>query len=187
MTLDLPNSIVKLALRPLSEDDLPAVSRWSKAPHVDYWWHEAQDLAKVRENYLPMITGADPTHPLIVEADGKPIGLAQWCWWRDYPDEAARRGATTDEVGMDYFIGEQSLVGHGVGTLLVAELLAYVRAAAPTSGGALVDPEGSNRASCRVLEKNGFCLVEVRQIDDPASQPLGPTAVYRLRFDEVAQ
>jgi GNAT superfamily N-acetyltransferase len=171
-----------MALRELTEADLPLISRWSNEPHVDQWWHEAADLDKTRETYLPNINGTDPTHVLVVELDGRPIGLAQWAWWRDYPAEAARRGAGVDEVGIDYFIGVPELTGRGLGTRLIAELLSQVRSAVPAAGGVLVDPEASNRASTRALEKNGFRLEQVVQIDDPDSYPIGPTALYRKRF-----
>jgi len=65
---------------------------------------------------------------------------------------------------------------------MIAELLRHVRSAAPHASGVLVDPEALNRASTRALEKNGFTLVEVVQIDDPDSYPIGPTALYRKGY-----
>jgi aminoglycoside 6'-N-acetyltransferase len=174
-----PPTAGTVSLRALTEADLSLLCRWSNEPHVDAWWHEAADLTQTRERYLPNIEGTDATHVLVAELAGRPIGLAQWAWWRDYPDEAARRGAAADEVGIDYFIGEPDLIGRGIGTRLIAALLQHVRTAAPDAAGVLVDPEESNRASRRVLEKNGLQLVEVRQIDDPGQPPIGPTALYR--------
>jgi hypothetical protein len=46
----------------------------------------------------------------------------------------------------------------------------------------VVDPEYGNQASCRVLEKNGLSVVGIEQIEDHDGYPLGPTAIYRLRF-----
>lgn len=173
-----------LSIRDLELSDLPLLSAWSQRPHVERWWHEPADLDATRAAYLPVILGTDPTHMCVVELEGRPIGCIQWARWRDYPQEAGRRAAAEDEVSVDYFIGEPDLIGQGIGTRMIAAALTYVRQQAPDVAGALIDPEQGNRASCRALEKNGFRLVDVRQIQDPGEPVLGPTAIYRLRFSD---
>jgi len=61
---------------------------------------------------------------------------------------------------------------------MVAALVAEVRRQ-HRGAGVLVDPDAANRASRRVLERNGFDLVAVRPV---ACEPTdNPMAIYRLR------
>jgi len=144
----------------MTAQDLLVMTRWGNAPHVARWWDSAGTLADTSATYLPMIEGIDPTVALIVEWQGEPIGHGQWCQWGWFPDDASRFDAPPQDYCVDYFIGRRELCGHGIGTLLVAALLADVRATVPVQRwpecGFLVDVDSANTASCRVLEKNGF-------------------------------
>jgi len=85
--------------------------------------------------------------------------------------------AADDEVGIDYAIGEPGRTGTGVGTQLVAVLVAELRREHPGVG-VLVDPDAANLASRRVLENNGFFLVAARPVfTEPRNVPM---AIYRL-------
>ena len=85
--------------------------------------------------------------------------------------------ALPGEAGIDYAIGDPAQISRGVGTELIAALVAEVRRHHPGAG-ILADPDARNAASRRVLEKNGFGLVAVRPV---ASEPTGdPMAIYRL-------
>jgi RimJ/RimL family protein N-acetyltransferase len=176
---DAKGASQQLTFQPFTEADLPALNGWLNEPHVDRWWHEAENLAGTRARYLPDIEGREPCFPLLIQANGHPVGFAQWYWWRDYPHYQQQIGATDGEVGIDYLLGDAALCGRGLGTTLVAELVRYVSDLVPDADGIVVDPEVANRASCRVLEKNGFRLVTVTRVEDPDSPPVGPSAVYR--------
>src|ERR1022692_833053 len=90
---------------------------------------------------------------------------------------AAAMGAHAGEAGIDYAIGDPARVGRGAGARLIAALVTEVRRQCPRAG-ILADPDASNAASRRVLEKNGFELVAVRPV---ATEPGGtPMAIYRL-------
>lgn len=171
-----------IRLRPLTVADLPLLGQWFAAAHVERWWHEPSDPARVRAEYLPCIEGSEPTHALIAELPTGPFGYAQWCRWSDYPDHARSVGADPNEAGFDYLIGSADHCGHGIGTRLIAALVGLVRDSDATVAGFVVDPEVANAASRRVLEKNGFELVAVKEIPDPDGRPIGPTAVYRRRL-----
>lgn len=162
--------------------DLPLLSRWFAAAHVERWWHESSDPAEVQSEYLPSIEGNEPSHALIAELPAGPFGYAQWYRWSDYPDHARSLGADPDEAGFDYLIGLPADCGQGLGTRLVAALVAYVQKRDATVAGFVVDPEVANAASRRVLEKNGFELIVVKAIPDLGGHPIGPTAVYRHRL-----
>jgi len=74
-------------------------------------------------------------------------------------------------------IGDPAWIGHGVGTELIAALVAEVRHQYPAAG-VLVGPDAANAASLRVLEKNGFEFVAVRPVTTEPSD--APIAIYRL-------
>jgi len=168
----------------MTADDLPLMCRWLAAAHVQRWWRDSAEPAAVAAEYLPCIDGTEPSHPLIVELPTGPIGFGQWYRWADYPDYGRQIGAAADEAGFDYLIGEPACCGHGLGTRLIAALMRHIREQDRTLGGFVVDPEETNTASRRVLEKNGLSLVMITQVVDPDSPLTGPSAIYRCRFAE---
>jgi aminoglycoside 6'-N-acetyltransferase len=159
-------------LRPMTTADLALVEGWLGRPHVARWWTEdpQQELA----GYRRCISGAEPTAALVVMVDGRPVGWCQWYRWADYP-ESAQYGAGERDIGIDYAIGEPEQVGRGVGTAMIAVLLAAIRERHPDAA-ALVAVDPANAASRRVLEKNGFALAELRAIE---SEPEDVSALYR--------
>ena len=167
-----------VTIRPMVADDLSMVERWLRSPHVARWFTRESTPEKEVEKYRRRIGDpAGPTVMCIVELGGVGIGWCQWYRWKDYPQEAASYGAQEDDVGADYAIGERRAVGRGVGTELIARLVAEVRRHVPGAH-LLIAPEAENRASRRVLENNRFELLDVRPVlTEPHSRPM---AIYRL-------
>lgn len=142
------------------------------------WTTEAHllDGQRTDEDDVRAVVENPDSRMIVVELDGEPVGWCQWYRWADYPAEGAAAGAADHEAGIDYAIGEPALVGRGVGTAMVGALVEEVRRIEPAAG-LLVTPEAANIASRRVLEHNGFALVEVRPIDtEPHDRPM---AIYR--------
>jgi aminoglycoside 6'-N-acetyltransferase len=168
-----------LLLRPMTEEDLPAVGAWLQLPHVARWWTPdttaEEEIAKYRQRLSAQ--GRPATIMLMVTWDGASIGWCQWYRWQDYPAEATAMGVREGELGIDYAIGELAWLGRGVGTRLIAALVAEARREHPGAG-MVTAPAAANAASRRVLEKNGFELVAVRPVaTEPTSAPM---AIYRL-------
>jgi len=164
----------------MTEADFPSVVDWLSASHVKRWWHLDDDLAAVRARYGPRLRGEEPTHMLVVEVDRTPVGLAQWYCWDDYVDDRRRYRIDTGEVGLDYAIGVASACGRGVGTALLARLLAVVQVEIGSGAPITVTPEAANTASRRILEKNGFAHTATFQSEHlDGHAPEGPTAIYR--------
>jgi RimJ/RimL family protein N-acetyltransferase len=167
-----------VTMRPMAPLDLALVSRWLAEPHVARWFTPEStaevELAKYRQRV------EDPhgkTVMRVVELSGRPVGWCQWYRWDDDPGAASAIGAGTGEVGADYALGEPDAIGHGVGTAMIAALVEEVRRLHPVAG-LVIAPEAGNRASCRVLEKNGFQLVDARPLaTEPHDRPM---AIYRL-------
>jgi aminoglycoside 6'-N-acetyltransferase len=157
--------------------DLDQVGEWLRQPHVAGWYLSASTVKEELDDLRQSISDVQPTEVLVVSQEGRPIGWCQWYRCADYPEYAGGVGAGPGDIGIDYAIGEPTMVGRGVGTDLVAALVVHVRLRYPAAG-IIADPETGNMASRRVLEKNGFTLLAERPV---ASEPtMGPMAIYRL-------
>lgn len=80
------------------------------------------------------------------------IGLVQLYLWREHPAEAGAVDARSDEIGVDFLLGEPDLVGRGVGRAMLAAFLENVAPARPVR----VDVDTDNRRSLRCLKNLGF-------------------------------
>jgi aminoglycoside 6'-N-acetyltransferase len=158
-----------LVLRPVTEDDLEVLVEFFAAPHVARWWHEEATLEAVTAKY------AAPQDAVVLLAvvDGRPVGMGQHYLWSE--EDAAAYGLPAGSVGIDYLLGHAHDCDRGLGTRLVRALVAH----APP-GDVWVTPEEANGPSCRVLDKNGFELMAVKQCHVPDEPWAGPTALYRL-------
>ncbi|MGH9091200.1 MAG: GNAT family N-acetyltransferase [Acidimicrobiales bacterium] len=164
-------------LRAMREADLAVVRAWLAEPHVARWFLAGSTVDREVEALRRCVSGEDPTHSAVALAGGRAVGWCQWYRCHDYPDHERGVGARPGDAGIDYAIGDPTLVGRGLGTALVAAAVAAARGDLGPVG-VVADPEAANVASCRVLEKNGFRLLGVRTV---ASEPLAaPMAVYRL-------
>ena len=162
-----------IELRPLLESDLRTVDEWFDAAHVRRWWRH--DRA---EQFLPVLHGAEPTVVLVAVHERRTVGLGQWYRWDDDAEARDAYGIPVGTLGIDYLIGRAHDCERGLGTALVAALL-EVMPALPV----WVTPEEANEPSRRVLEKNGFELMAVKQCHVRDEPEAGPTALYRLLRD----
>lgn len=166
-----------VTLRRMDTADLPLVESWLSEAHVARWFLDGSSITVEMADLARCVAGDDPTEVLLVLERDRPIGWCQWYRGDDYPDHADGVGTAPGELGIDYAIGDPTAVGRGVGTALVAELVRMLRAMGHT-GGIVADPDVANPGSRRVLEKNGFELVDERPV---ASEPVDARmAIYRL-------
>ena len=154
---------------------------WLQQPHVARWWLQDETAAEEElEHYRQLLTGEldDGTHLLMVVERGRAaVGWCEWYRWDDTPDEARELGSAPGDVGFDYAIGDPAAIGRGLGTEMIAALVDEIRHHHPGCG-LIVEPEAANTASRRVLERNGFELVDVRPLAfEPNDRPM---AIYRL-------
>ena len=181
-TMD-PTSAV-LSFRRLRREDFPLLSRWFRLPHVETWWREPHDLASIEERYGAAVDGVDPTELFIAMLDEHPIGFLQWYCMVDNPSwlkaiEAAGVGA--DAAGMDYLIGDATLVGRGLGPRMIRQFLEEVLPRYPRVASIALSVGQGNRRSWHALEQLGFHRAWEGEIvsDDPSDE--GPCFVYVLR------
>jgi aminoglycoside 6'-N-acetyltransferase len=155
-------------------DDVETVSEFLQQPHVARWWRDDATVEGVAAHYGPALRGEEPTALLIAVVDDRPIGFGQWYLWDDNAEGRDAYGIPAGTVGIDYLIGHAWDCERGWGTALVSALID----AAPELP-IWVTPEFANEPSCRVLEKNGFELMAVKQCHVPDEPDAGPTALYR--------
>src|SRR5215203_6122925 len=105
----------EISFRPLAYADLSLLQRWLSKPHVEQWWHEPLDLPGVQARFGPRIDGVEPTQVYLIQYGARPAGWIQWYRWSDYPDHAAQLGAERSSAGIDLAIGEEELIGIGLG------------------------------------------------------------------------
>jgi RimJ/RimL family protein N-acetyltransferase len=166
----------KVTLRAMGRGDLPDVARWRSADHVATWWAADGEptLETVTAQYGPAIDGMEPTRMWVVEVNGRSVGFCQDYRIRDHPEFAALV-PDPEAVGVDYAVGEPSLVGRGVGTAMLWAWLLTARRRYRDVTTYFSAPDHRNAASLRVLAKVGF--TEGTWFDEPQRDGSAATVV----------
>ena len=144
-------------LRAMTRSDLPALTRWLQAPHVQRWWHNDGEPTtdRVTATYGPRVDGSTPTRMWVVEVNGRSVGFVQDYRIRDYPGFALLT-PDPDAVGLDYAIGEPGWVGRGLGARLLWAWMQDAHRRFPDATSYFAAPDHANAASLRILDKAGF-------------------------------
>lgn len=138
-------------------------------------------MSAIEERYGPVVDGLDPTEMFIVELGDDPVGFLQWYDIDTDPDWKAAlvpAGVPSGAAGIDYLIGEEGLIGRGLGSAMIKQFVTERLAAHPATGSVAADVSVDNRRSWRALEKAGFRRIWEGELssDDPSDQ--GPSYVY---------
>ena len=143
--------------RLMTAADLPLMKRWLAMPHVTEWWGNAG------EQY--QLVSDDLEHPAmdqyIVATDGRPFAYLQ-C----YDLTAWNSGFGAQPLGargIDQFIGEPDMIGHGHGSAFIRAFIDGRLAAGMPR--AVTDPDPANARAVRAYEKAGFR--RDRMVDTP--------------------
>lgn len=144
--------------RPLTNNDFDILSHWHAEPHIIEWWGEKRSPERVKERYTEKLS-----HPgiemYIILIEGREIGFIQAYnaplvggdWWPD---------ATPGTWGIDQFIGEPDLLGHGLGSAFVREFSNRLLERDEVRK-VITDPSPENKRAIRAYEKAGFQYVEI--------------------------
>lgn len=165
----------RFALRPMTEGDLPDVTRWVNMPHVATWWDGRRSPEQVAAHYAPGIRGEHPVRYWVWEVNGRSVGFCQDYRIADHPGFALLCGRP-DAIGFDYVIGEAAFVDRGLGTKL---LWVFLRDLVVPAYGPVRElfaaPDHRNARSRRVLAKLG--ATEGLWFDEPQSDGTAHTVV----------
>jgi RimJ/RimL family protein N-acetyltransferase len=143
-----------IEFRPLSEADLPLLEGWLRREHVARWWRDPieEELAGARA----MIEGRERTDQYLIVLDGRPAGMIQTYRASDYPEWEAIVQVGECVAGVDLLIGEEELIGAGLGPRVLAGFAERVVFADPEVLACVATVEEANRRSWRAFEKAGF-------------------------------
>lgn len=172
-----------LGFEPLREGDLPLLASWLARPHVERWWREPTDLACVQARYRPLVEGTDPTEGLVVMLDARPIGFVQRYRLLSDPEWLAVLPSALNQAsgfGLDYLIGDATLVGRGIGRRMIATVVARSWARYPDDQWCVVALQQDNIASWKALEACGFERDWSGQLPSSHPSDRGPSFIYRL-------
>jgi aminoglycoside 6'-N-acetyltransferase len=147
----------EIAFRPLLREDLPLMAAWIASDHVRPWWGDPyEELDKVRD----MIEGRDSTKPHIVLIDGRPAGYIQVWYLDDWHDPETLAGdpwvteLPPGTVGVDICLGEEPLIGRGLGSRAVR--LFTERLVAEGHRTIIIDPDPDNRRAVGAYIRAGY-------------------------------
>lgn len=148
-----PGTIRFERLRP---SDLPLMHRWLNEPHVKRWWYdEGSSYEEIEKNFMPRISGEDPTFPYLILHDDTPIGYIQSYRISDHPDYQAQVQVER-AAGLDLFIGEERLLYKNLGCRIIRQFLEEISFADESVESCVIGPEPDNAAAIRAYEKAGF-------------------------------
>ena len=146
---------MELNFRPMTADDLPLVRGWLEAPHVQPWWSPSDYDTDV----LPAVRGDEAIEPWILVIDGRDSGYFQMydiAIDEPYRAACATVGVDAGTAGMDYLLGDAEIIGQGVGSAAIDTFVTDIVFGRAPWPAVCAGPDPANRASIRVLEKNGF-------------------------------
>ena len=171
---------------PLREEHLVLVRTWLLRPHVRRWYDdvaaETYPDDPIEERRLTL-RGEDPTDYFVIELDGRPIGEIQSYLVDDDPEYAAMVALGRPALGIDLYIGEPELIGHGHGPALIRAFLrdvAFPRYGVTTC---VIGPAQSNRAAIRAYEKAGFRFLKNYLEPESREPPHELMELTRAEFD----
>ena len=145
------------------------------------WWRQSAEAAAVEAEFGPTIDGDEPTDVFVVEHDGEPIGMVQRYRLSDYPEyqqALAESASPLNAAAFDYLIGVEALIGQGIGTQIIRQLVDDTWVRYPDLSSIVVSVQQGNRRSWRVLEKAGFRRTWAGTIDSGDPSDEGPAFVY---------
>ena len=142
---------------PLRADHIPLMRAWLSSGEAFRWYgvDEPPTEAGMRQKYL-IDKPRGGTHSFIMHFDGAPIGHIQIYRAADYPEWCSLVGGRPNDYGLDLFIGEDDLIGRGLGTRVVKAALERLVFARPDAQRCILGPSPDNARAIRCYEKCGF-------------------------------
>ena len=177
-----------VTFRPLRRSDFPLLATWLGEPLVARWWNHDSSADAVERDFGPGVDGRDATELFLALVDDRPFGLVQRYAIGSYPKYVEELAPVCEvpegALSIDYLIGEPAARGRGLGTAMIADLVALSWTACPQAHQVIVPVAAGNRASWRALERAGFRRVAEGELEP--DNPKDPRAHYVYRIDRPA-
>ncbi len=148
-----------VSLRPLREDDAPALLKWMTDPAV-LEWYEGRDqvftMGRIREDFYGAPEDEPGMRRCVVEYKGRPVGYVQVYplneeGFREYGYPYSGKKA----FAMDQFIGEPDYWNKKLGRTFIAMLTEFL-VRREGAEAVLLDPHAGNPRAIRCYEACGF-------------------------------
>jgi RimJ/RimL family protein N-acetyltransferase len=126
---------------------------------VKRWWDDGVKTPypdAVIDDYREAIQGRDPTYHFLVWIDQRPVGMLQHYRIGDDPEYAEALALDEEAIGVDLFIGEVDLVGHGHGPAMLRLFLRDVAFPFHRIDVCVIGPSVKNVPAIRAYQKAGF-------------------------------
>jgi aminoglycoside 6'-N-acetyltransferase len=160
--------VTTVALRPFTRADFPLMSAWLAAPHVARWWADDGAPQALERQYGASLDGRDRAQLRIVLADTVPVGFLQWYPLDGEPDYTQELETVLPiepgDASLDYLVGEQGLLGTGIGSAAIRAACAEVWQV-PELGRLVVPVHADNVASRRTLLRAGFTEIAEGELE----------------------
>jgi RimJ/RimL family protein N-acetyltransferase len=145
-------------------DDYGLIVSWRNQPHVREWWDPDDPpltLEAAIEELRPSTQPESADTACIIELGGAPIGYLQFYPWDEEQDYLGEVGITLPggAWGLDIFIGERSLVDHGIGSRTVRLISDHLFAEHDATAVALATEAGNSRAQAAYV-RAGMRVIE---------------------------
>ncbi|MDD4074597.1 MAG: GNAT family N-acetyltransferase [Eubacteriales bacterium] len=151
-----------LKFRSLTDDDIPLVERWLHQAHVERWYAIPR-LGVTIDDWINEIKAYKQDFRwityLIVLYEGRPIGLCLYYLCSDSKGEDFGSLPLSGAYGVDYLIGEASLLGRGLGKQMLSLLTDRIFSI-PDARRITADIDTDNAASKNTLLSCGFTLLK---------------------------
>ena len=134
---------------PMTAADLPLLRGWLAMPHVVEWWGEVDEQFELVSEDLHSLA----MDQFIVAADGRPFAYLQ-CYDQMAWPENGLGVHPFGTRGIDQFIGDPTMLGHGHGSAFIRDFTDGLLAAGTPR--VLTDPDPENARAIRAYEKAGF-------------------------------
>lgn len=158
--MEIKDKIMELRL--LTDDDIPLIENWLHQAHVKRWY-EIPRLGITIDDWMNEIRAYKEDFRwityLIVLHENRPIGLCLYYSCKDSKDEDFGSLALSGAYGVDYMIGESSLIGQGLGRRMLSLLVDRIFSL-PDAQRITADIDIDSAASKNTLLSCGFTLLK---------------------------
>jgi aminoglycoside 6'-N-acetyltransferase len=135
--------------RRMTAADLPLVGGWLAMPHVVQWWGDTDEQVDLIREDLECLA----MDQFVVAAEDRPFAYLQ-CYDPTAWPENGLGPHPFGARGIDQFIGDPNMIGHGHGSAFIRQFTdGLLTAGTPR---VLTDPDPANARAIRAYEKAGF-------------------------------
>jgi RimJ/RimL family protein N-acetyltransferase len=149
--MDMPNK--KFSFKLFNKNHLDLVNKWQQESHVKEFWGN-DEYAESYEEYVLRTSSDGSVVQYLIQFDEKPIGYIQY-YWASKVGDGWWEGYSDDVVGFDFYIGEVSFIGRGLGSQVVQSFSQFLFNLGSVKS-IIADPSPNNSKIIHIIKKCGY-------------------------------